>query len=57
MMKNTVLVDELWDVLTQNQILILQILVDPLQEDNDEYGINVYNQTVRVVAQILNSDN
>src|SRR5436853_6067057 len=33
--ENTVLVDEPRDILTQNQILILRSLVDPLQEDND----------------------
>lgn len=52
--ENTVFVDEPHNILTQTQRLLLQSLVDPLQQDNDGYGINVYNQTVRIVAQMLN---
>ena len=53
--ENTVFVDEPRNILTQPQRLLLQSLVDPLQQDNDGYGINVYNQTIRIVAQILNN--
>jgi hypothetical protein len=53
--ENTVFVDEPRNVLTPTQSLLLQSLVNPTQEDNDGHGINVYNQTVRIVAQILNN--
>jgi hypothetical protein len=56
--ENIVVVDEPRNVLNQEQINILKSLVDPLEDDNEGYGINIYNKTVRIVAQILsNSDN
>lgn len=56
---NTVLivVNESRNILTQDQKLLLQSLINPLQEDNNGYGINVYNQTVKTVAQILTLNN
>jgi len=53
--ENSVFVDEPRNILTQPQKSLLQSLVDPLQQDNDGHGINVYNQTARIVAQILNN--
>jgi len=39
--------------LTDNQYNFLQSLVNPLENDDDGYGINVYKKTVNIVAQIL----
>ncbi|CAB4421658.1 unnamed protein product [Rhizophagus irregularis] len=52
-----VVVDEPRNILNQEQINILKSLVDPLEDDNEGYGINVYNKTVRIVVQILSNSN
>jgi hypothetical protein len=50
---NNVIVNEPRNPLTNNQYNLLQSLVNPLEEDDDGYGINVYKKTVNTVAQIL----
>lgn len=50
---STVVVNEVYNVLTQNQMNILRATVNPLELDEEGYGINVYKKTVDVVAQIL----
>ena len=50
---NTVIVDELRNILTQQQMILLQSRVNPLENDDEGYGINIYNKTVQVVADIL----
>ncbi|GBB83315.1 hypothetical protein RclHR1_10040004 [Rhizophagus clarus] len=53
---NTVFVDEPRNILTQQQMVLLQSLVNPLEDDNKGYGINIYNKTVRAVANILRNN-
>ena len=50
---STVIVNEVCNVLTQTQLNLLRAAVNPLELDEDGYGVNVYKKTVDVVAQIL----
>src|SRR4051794_18803105 len=50
---NNVIVDEPRNILTGNQYNLLRSLVNPLEEDINGHGVNIYKKTVNVVAQIL----
>lgn len=50
---NSIVVDEPRNILTQRQMALLQSRVDPLENDVEGYGINVYNRTIQIVADIL----
>lgn len=50
---NTVVVDDPRNLLNQTQLTVLRSLVNPLEEDTEGYGVNVYNKTVRIVSQLL----
>jgi hypothetical protein len=49
----TVAVDSPRNILNNNQKLLLQSCINPLEEDTAGYGINVYNKTVQAVTDIL----
>lgn len=53
---NIVIVDEPRNILTQQQMTLLQSHVNPLENDIEGYGINVYNKTIQVVTDILRSN-
>ena len=50
---STVIVNEVRNVLTQTQLNLLRAAVNPLELDEEGYGVNVYKKTVDVVARIL----
>ena len=50
---STVVVNDVCNVLTQNQLNILRTTVNPLELDEEGHGVNVYKKTVDVVARIL----
>jgi len=50
---SAVIVNEVRNILTQNQLNILRSAVNPLELDVEGYGVNVYKKTVDVVARIL----
>ena len=37
-------------------MVLLQSHINPLENDNEGYGINIYNRTVQVVANILRNN-
>ncbi|CAB5201751.1 unnamed protein product [Rhizophagus irregularis] len=53
---NTVFVDEPRNILTRQQMVLLQSHINPLEDDNEGYGINIYNKTVQFVANILRNN-
>lgn len=53
---NTVFVDEPLTILNNYQMELLRSRIDPLEEDQEGYGINVYNKTLQVVADILRNN-
>jgi hypothetical protein len=50
---NTVVIDESRNILNEQQMTLLQSRINPLEDDIEGYGINVYNKTIQVVANIL----
>ena len=50
---SAVVINEVHNVLTQDQLNILQTAVDPLESDEEGHGVNVYKRAVDVVARIL----
>lgn len=53
---NTVTVDEPRNVLTDEQYQFLRSMVNPLEEDEEGFGINIYKKAVNVVARILRNN-
>ena len=53
---NTVVVDEPRNILTQQQMALLQSRINPLEDDMEGYGINVYNKTIQIVSNILRNN-
>lgn len=53
---NTVTVDEPRNVLTDKQYQFLRSMVNPLEEDEEGFGINIYKKAVNVVARILRNN-
>lgn len=54
---NTVTVDEPRNILTLEQYRYLQSVVDPLEADEEGFGVNIYKKTVNVVSSILRQNN
>ena len=44
---NNVVVDESRIILTDNQYNLLRSLINPLEEDNNGYGINIYKKNCK----------
>jgi hypothetical protein len=54
---NAVTVDEPVNILTDEQYLYLQSVVDPLEVDEEGFGVNIYKKTIDVVANLLRQNN
>src|SRR6266498_5839558 len=52
----TISVDEPRNILSQNQMTLLRSHVNPLEVDQEGYGINIYNKTVQVISDILRNN-
>ena len=52
----TISVDEPRNILSQNQMTLLRSRVNPLEVDQEGYGINIYNKTVQVISDILRNN-
>ena len=52
----TIAIDGPRDILNSNQKMLLQSRINPLEEDKEGHGINIYNKTVRVVSDILRNN-
>jgi len=50
---NTVFIDEPATILNDHQMRLLRSYINPLEEDQEGYGINIYNKTLQVVASLL----
>jgi len=53
---NTVTFDEPVTILNNYQMALLRSRINPLGEDQEGYGINIYNKTLQVVADILRNN-
>ena len=53
---NIVIVNEPINILTDEQYQQLRSEVNPLETDEESFGVNVYKKTINVVANILRNN-